>query len=50
MYVLISSNINEIIESITAAMISIIFSYKVVSLMLDKNVSNNFNKFNLTVT
>ncbi|KYN18181.1 hypothetical protein ALC57_09526 [Trachymyrmex cornetzi] len=40
MYVLIASNINEIIESITAAMISIIFSYKIASLMFDKNIKS----------
>ncbi|XP_036140375.1 odorant receptor 13a [Monomorium pharaonis] len=42
LYVVIAPNINEIIESVTAAFISIIFSVKVASIMFDKNVKSCF--------
>ncbi|XP_039308077.1 odorant receptor 13a isoform X2 [Solenopsis invicta] len=37
MYVLIASDINEVIEGLTSALISIAFSWKVMCIMFDKN-------------
>ncbi|XP_028050528.2 uncharacterized protein LOC114255590 [Monomorium pharaonis] len=47
--VAIASDFNDVIDSVTSAIISIIFSFKIASIMFDKNVSNNLSKFNVSV-
>ncbi|XP_077254326.1 uncharacterized protein LOC143893156 [Temnothorax americanus] len=40
LYVIVAKDITNMIESVTAAMISIIFSYKIASIMFNKNIKS----------